>query len=460
MDKAIQAIREVAASYPGEPEDVERVVSYVCDTLDLFFVGLRYDAAMVRTVVRQMVRQVQVIDPEAHVEAIPEFLTVEEKDDYFNQLMHYVPVPEPFQETWQQYQYLANLPQPVQRTQEWYDMRNSMITASAGAQAMGESKYDKPDKLILDKIGHGEKFGENKFVHHGKKYEKIATMIYEHIYNVKVGEFGLVPHQPSRKPTPHGRVAFIGASPDGICTSATLDGGFSPMVGRMLEIKCPLSREIKTSGEEDGEICPHYYWVQVQLQLECCDLEDCDFWQCSLKECADLEEWVEETTAFEETYTVEQGEKISFDDRLKCGMILQFLPRKHDLARGERLEWYGKYIYPPRLDMSVDEYHAWCRDMIRDHAKFYPELANDYYFDRVLYWRLQSSHNINIKRNRAWFASALPKLRAFWDRVLLYKGDEEEKRKFLESMAPKPVAAKSASSSYSVCMFVDDTDSD
>ena len=36
--------------------------------------------------------------------------------------------------------------------------------------------------------------GENFNVHHGKKFEKIAILIYESIYNVKVGEFGLVPH--------------------------------------------------------------------------------------------------------------------------------------------------------------------------------------------------------------------------------------------------------------------------
>ena len=63
-----------------------------------------------------------------------------------------------------------------------------------------------------------------------------------------------------------------------------MENNFSDMVGRMLEIKCPLTRKIKTSGEVDGEICPHYYYCQVQQQLECCDLEYCDFWQCSLQE--------------------------------------------------------------------------------------------------------------------------------------------------------------------------------
>ncbi len=46
------------------------------------------------------------------------------------------------------YFYLLNLPQPEQKSQAWFDMRNNMITASSAAQAMGESKYDTLDQFI------------------------------------------------------------------------------------------------------------------------------------------------------------------------------------------------------------------------------------------------------------------------------------------------------------------------
>ena len=105
----------------------------------------------------------------------------------------------------------------------------------------------------------------------------------ENIYNVKVDEYGLIPHLPEP------RVSFIGASPDGIASHYKLDNSFSDRIGRMLEIKCPYSRKIITEGEIDGTICPHYYWCQVQQQLECCDLDYCDFWQCNLKEYKDRE---------------------------------------------------------------------------------------------------------------------------------------------------------------------------
>ena len=117
-------------------------------------------------------------------------------------------------------------------------MRKNMITASCAAQVIGENPYpnQSPDDLILDKLDLGKPYSDNKFVHHGKKYEEIAKR-YEEIYNVKVEEYGLVPH--ISKPI----IPFIGASPDGIASHYTLQNEFSPMVGRMLEIKCPFSRK-------------------------------------------------------------------------------------------------------------------------------------------------------------------------------------------------------------------------
>ena len=65
-------------------------------------------------------------------------------------------------------------------------------------------------------------------------------------------EIGLVQH-PVYK--------FLGGSPDGITES-----------GRLLEIKCPLTRKIKPE-------VPVYYLPQIQLLLEIMDLEVCDFVQ-------------------------------------------------------------------------------------------------------------------------------------------------------------------------------------
>ena len=398
------------------------LIEYISEWLNLKYPNIKYNKEFILSIIKNFTKPIYIVDKYINP-IIPQFITCEERDNYYDFYMHYVKVPEEYKKVWDRYNYLATIPQPVQRSPEWFALRNDMITASSGACVIGESKYEKPDKVLLEKIGHGEKFGENKFVHHGKKYEKIATMIYEHIYNVKVGEFGLIPHQPSEISK---AITFLGASPDGICTNSTLDGKFSNMVGTMLEIKCPLTRVIQTNGEEDGEICPHYYWIQVQLQLECCDLTYCDFWQCNIKEYESFED-----NNFSDSYTENQNEKIKFSDNFKRGLILQFLPKNHVLEKYDKIEWYGKYIYPPNLDMSIEDYNKWSNYMINNFQKYYPELINNYYFDKILYWKLESSHNYKIKRDKKWFDNSLPKFKDFWDKVVLYRNNEEEKNNYL-----------------------------
>ena len=50
-------------------------------------------------------------------------------------------VPDSFKDIVNHVDFIANIPQPEQRTQEWFDMRKGMITASCAAQAIGENPY-------------------------------------------------------------------------------------------------------------------------------------------------------------------------------------------------------------------------------------------------------------------------------------------------------------------------------
>ena len=334
-------------------------------------------------------------------------------------------IPDEYKQLVEHVKYIANIPQPEQRTQEWFDMRRNMITASCAAQAIGENPYpnQKPDNLIMDKLGLSPPFQDNKFVHHGKKYEPIATFIYENIYNVKVDEYGLVPH--ISKPV----VPFVGASPDGIASPYTLTNDFSPLIGRMLEIKCPLTRKIKTKGEIDGEICPHYYYCQVQQQLECCDLEYCDFWQCNLKEFFTKEELLNDKT--ELNYKEEQDKELKVPENCRMGCIIQFLPKSK--INGFCI-FDAKYIYPDNINLSNFEYDKWLLNEITNLHNKYPDLMSDYVFDRVLYWKLVECHNVVIKRDKEWFKKNYPKYKDIWDRVTLYRSDKKELDNFVSGM--------------------------
>ena len=99
---------------------------------------------------------------------------------------------------------------------------------------------------------------------HGIKFEDTAQKIYEHLTNTKVGEYGCIRHK---------TIHHLGASPDGI----VIECDDPKLAGRMLEIKCLYSR--KLTG-----IPLYKYWVQCQLQMEVCNLEYCDFFECKIDE--------------------------------------------------------------------------------------------------------------------------------------------------------------------------------
>ena len=333
------------------------------------------------------------------------------------------------QKIFDQYEFLINLPQPVQKSPEWFALRNNMITASSCGSVLGECKYQSIKETILEKI-FGKEFKENKFVYHGKKYEKIATMIYEVIYNSKVGEFGLIPHQ---------TIGFLGASPDGVSMSLTLNGQPNRLLGRMLEIKCPPSRVIQNTGKIKGDICPSYYWIQVQIQLECCDLPECDFWQAHLIEYKDEKEFIADeindnihthSEIYEqdsETEINEEKQPVPIDERIRRGAIIELLPiDRSSIPPTDYVEWYGKYIYPPTLLMTPIEYRLWARETIKNIETLYPEFIGKYKFSRVVYWKLAKSHNELITRQPKWFEKNYDTLRKFWERVVYYREHPEE----------------------------------
>ena len=347
----------------------------------------------------------------------------------FNQ--NNIKIPEEYKELVEHVEYIANLPQPEQRTKEWFDMRENMLTASTASQVLNKNPYpnQSADDLIIEKVF--ENFEDNKYVHHGKKYEEVATKIYEEIYNVQVKEYGLVPHSD---------YSYIGASPDGIATYKTLDNNFSNMIGRMLEIKCPYSRKIKTKGKICGGICPEYYWFQVQQQLECCDLDKCDFWQCELIEYKNRNEWLNDNENNNKIInTEEQNIEKKILDTCTKGCIIQLQPKniKYD-------EFKSIYIYPDSVDMTCEEYDKWVLDkLINFHNS---EKSKNYYFDKVLYWKLKKSHNVTILRDVKWFTDNFPKYKELWDKILYYRKNNKEAIKLKNKLnAPKCIFLSSDS---------------
>ena len=313
---------------------------------------------------------------------------------------------------------LKNLPQPAQRSQEWYDYRFNRITASDMASAIDLNPYEPIESFILKKCDPNFPFRDNATVFHGKKYEPTATMIYEHIYNTRVFEFGALPSE---------KYSFLGASPDGICSKYTLDNKFSDRLGTMLEIKCPVTRDIHTKGKIEGDICPFYYYCQVQQQLVCCELDVCDFWQCKLIEYKNRSDYLSDDCDDCSTTHGIDGTKMDIDNRLKKGIILEFYPRNFvPEFEGDLPEWKSKYIIPKRLDMDSTQYDGWTIKMMDQYKKLYPDINKDYYFYRIIYWKLEMSHNVAIKRDDKFFANVLPILEDTWAKILYYRANQDK----------------------------------
>ena len=138
-----------------------------------------------------------------------------------------------------------------QRSQEWLELRENMITASDIASALGENRYESVDSFVKKKVLR-TKWAGNAATAHGTLLEPIVRELYDKRTGRTSHEIGLVQHRD---------YPWLGASPDGVTED-----------GLLIEIKCPLTRKIEAK-------VPKHYWPQVQLQLEITDLEECDFIQ-------------------------------------------------------------------------------------------------------------------------------------------------------------------------------------
>ena len=302
---------------------------------------------------------------------------------------------------------LRAIKSPEQRSPEWFALRKDRITASDGASSMDCGGYGAQYEFILKKVTTAP-FNGNIYTHHGVKYEDIATMIYEYRMNVSTEEFGLLKHP---------NCDFLGASPDRICSPYKLNRiNKSKFVGRMLEIKCPYKREIKKTGQIVDGICPYHYWIQVQLQLECCDLDECDFLQCEIREYKSRDEFINDTDINEPFRSKQTG--------FEKGCVIQLLKKDKmsDVMKGNYTDVmvsHSKYIYPPKVDMSPLDCDIWVNKCLNELYKY-----KDYYFDKVIYWKLTDSACTLIERDKVWYEKCFPLLKEVWGCVEYLRSDK------------------------------------
>ena len=313
---------------------------------------------------------------------------------------------------------LQGKPQPEQRTPEWYERRNNLITASAASKAFGTPAS--VNQLIYEKCknycaagggGGGSGGGSvNSPLHWGQRYEPVTVMVYEHRNRTTLGEFGCIQHD---------TYPFIGASPDGINIEPA-----SPIYGRMVEIKNIVNREITGRPKEE-------YWIQTQIQMEVCDLDECDFVETRFKEYDSKED-------YDADGTVTQGYTASGNEK---GVILWFQTAPKLTQYGDILSPTQIYEYAP-IGATPYEYDKWEVEMFAKHERL------GSIWVRTIYWYLDQYSCVLVRRNRLWFEEAVPVLEELWETI------EEERSSGFEHRAPsKRKAAAGTSTAESETVF-------
>uniref|UniRef100_A0A6C0HYC3 YqaJ viral recombinase domain-containing protein n=1 Tax=viral metagenome TaxID=1070528 RepID=A0A6C0HYC3_9ZZZZ len=288
-------------------------------------------------------------------------------------------------------EWIRNQPQPEQRTKEWYEYRYNLITASNVWKAF--SSESQKNSLIYEKcqpLVNGTRFGASTSgsLHWGVKYEQLSLMLYEEKMGIKkVEEFGCIRHE---------KYDFIGASPDGIVTDPD-----SNLYGRMIEIKNIVNRVI------DG-IPSTAYWIQMQVQMETCNLDACDFIETQIKEFETEEEfWINDSVS-------------------KKGIVLMFIPNDPNIV--------AKPLYkfmPLDLPLTLDSIKEW----IKETTNLY---IQEYTLQETKYWYLDIFSCVTVRRNKRWFDEAVPILSELWKTILNERNSGHDHR------APKKRIAKTS----------------
>ena len=280
--------------------------------------------------------------------------------------------------------YLRSVPQPEQRTPEWYEFRHLYLTASSIWKAFSTEGnrnqliYSKCIPIDTDKYS---RFNLDSALHWGVKYEDLSISWYEKQYSTKVEDFGCIPHK---------TLSFLAASPDGINVDDS-----SGRFGRMLEVKNIVNREI--TGIPKFE-----YWIQMQIQMEVCNLNECDFLETRFLEYDDADQFNAD------------GSFNTTNDGKPKGIMLQFMKDGMPI-----------YKYAP-WGCNEEEYKTWEQNTMKE-----TEIPGKCYWLQNIYWRLDQVSVVLVVRNKLWFQKASEVLKEFWDIIV------KERENGFEHRAPK-----------------------
>lgn len=270
-----------------------------------------------------------------------------------------------------------------QRTTAWYQQMATIISASELGKLYGSPR--ERAKLVVSKtVPYPERNQPLAVLSDymsafdwGIKFEPVVKQIYENKYGTIIKELGRLSHPTDPRCT---------ASPDGLVYHCALN----QRTGRLIEIKCPVSREV-------DETIPKDYYSQMQMQLQVTGLSMCDY--------------------VEAVFTSKYNNKSIQDITGLCSGFVALV--RYAEPKGNQ-DFY--YVYSP---LNVDN-------------NWKPDIKQEEEIVEITPWKLKQWNEKLVKRNEEWWTALQPVLNSFWEDV--------EKAKRGEFMIPEssraPVKSK------------------
>lgn len=275
------------------------------------------------------------------------------------------PVASPPAKPWE---WLLSVAATGQRTTEWYAEAKRILTASE-ISAIWKGPRSRA-ALVLSKVPKEETpFTRRLAVYRadtspmdwGVRYEPVVKEILENSLGIVIYELGRIHHR---------TVKGIAASPDGLITEAPVG---SPLLGTLVEIKCPTSRVITNA-------IPFDYWCQMQLQMEVCGIDSCEFVETKFKEVGADEAITEGAT--NGWITLEAN-----SDTMEMKYVYHSAPASSPSSPPEGSGGSGGSEGSPWISMETYR------------------------------WELVQLRRVTVPRDQEWFAKIQPDIASFWKDV-------------------------------------------
>lgn len=251
-------------------------------------------------------------------------------------------------------------PHIPQRTPEWYAQTRGVLTASEFSSILGTPRMKHalvaqktappPETVSAPRLACSTR--EMSAMDWGVRFEPVIKQVLGTLWGAEIVDVGRLLHPTDSR---------LAASPDGLFVAATDPA----RVGRLVEIKCPISREIT------GKI-PFEYWCQMQIQMEVTDIDECDYVEVRL--CSAYKD----TKVYTEPEAGSQGEQLQ-------GRI-----------------WLLQHIDTFELSYAYTEDE---RERL---------LGSSWTQVEDIPWHVEKLYTETVVRDREWFASTEAKRAEFW----------------------------------------------